>query len=186
MKDKIALFDLDGTLCDYYNTLLNHMAMLASPGEEVVHPDYKKDPLYIRARVDLIRKSSTWWANLPILQLGFDIWEETDRRGFRHMILTQGPKYNPSSWKGKKLWIDRNLGTDTDITITRDKSLVYGKVLVDDYPGYIEGWLDHRPRGLVVMPANHKNKDFKHCQVVRYDGSNLPEVQERLEVFDET
>jgi len=54
------------------------------------------------------------------------------------MILTQGPKKNPASWSGKKKWIDKNLGQDVDITITRDKGLVYGKVLVDDYPGYIE------------------------------------------------
>jgi hypothetical protein len=48
------------------------------------------------------------------------------------VILTQGPRRNANAWTGKKLWIDRNLGPDTDVTITRDKGLVYGKVLVDD------------------------------------------------------
>ena len=62
------------------------------------------------------------------------------------------------------------------IHITQDKSVHYGKVLVDDYPGYIEAWLEHRPRGLVIMPAHDHNKDFVHAQVVRYDGTDLDEV----------
>lgn len=68
-----------------------------------------------------------------------------------------------------------------DITITRDKGLVYGKVLVDDYPGYIERWLKWRKNGLVIMPASKSNKDFKHEQVIRYDGSNLEEVSLAME-----
>jgi hypothetical protein len=30
------------------------------------------------------------------------------------------------------------------------------------------------------MPVNKSNKDFRHPQVVRWDGSNLEEVAERL------
>ena len=97
------------------------------------------------------------------------------------MILTQGPKKNPASWSGKKKWIDKNLGQDVDITITRDKGLVYGKVLVDDYPGYIEKWLQWRERGLVIMPANELNKYFVHPQVIRYDGTNLNEIAIAME-----
>jgi hypothetical protein len=63
------------------------------------------------------------------------------------------------------------LGPDVDITITRDKGLVYGLVLVDDWPKYILRWLKWRPRGLVIMPASTSNEKFKHPQVIRYDGS---------------
>jgi hypothetical protein len=66
------------------------------------------------------------------------------------------------------------------VTITNDKGLVYGKVLVDDFPDYIISWLKHRPRGLIIMPAHDFNKDFKHPNVVRYDGTNIEEVKERL------
>ena len=82
---------------------------------------------------------------------------------------------------GKKKWIDKNLGEDVDFTITRDKGLVYGKVLVDDYPQYIERWLKWRERGLVIMPANESNKYFNHQQVIRYDGTNLEEVSKAME-----
>ena len=34
--------------------------------------------------------------------------------------------------------------------------------------------------GLGIMPVNRANQDFGHPQVVRWDGSNLEEVAERL------
>jgi hypothetical protein len=79
------------------------------------------------------------------------------------------------------MWIDKHLGQGVDITITRDKGLVYGKVLVDDWPEYINRWLEWRPRGLVIMPANEANKGYFHPQVIRYDGKNLGVVKEAME-----
>jgi 5'-nucleotidase len=96
------------------------------------------------------------------------------------MILTQGPKRNPESWAGKKKWIDKHLGRDTDITITRDKGLVYGKVLVDDSLEYAERWLNWRERGLVIMPSNESNKNYIHPQVIRYDGTNSGRISEAM------
>jgi hypothetical protein len=87
----------------------------------------------------------------------------------------------PCTWSGKKRWIDKNLGQDVDITVTRDKGLVYGKILVDDYPKYIEKWLAHRHRGLVIMHAGVLNKGYSHPQVIRYDGTNLQQVRVALE-----
>ncbi len=56
----------------------------------------------------------------------------------------------------------------------------YGKVLVDDWPKYLEPWLNNRPRGIGIMPAQEWNKDFKHERVVRYTGQNLKEVRTAL------
>jgi FMN phosphatase YigB (HAD superfamily) len=183
-NEKIALFDMDGTLCDYELGLEESMAKLRSPSE----PPYSgvprdNAPAYLKARADLIRLDPEWWANLPRFKLGFDIWDLVEKLGYRKMILTQGPKRNPNAWTGKKLWIDRNLGQNVDITITRDKGLVYGKVLVDDWPEYIERWLEWRPRGFVVMPANETNKKFMHPQVIRYDGTNFIQVVDALKVL---
>jgi phosphoglycolate phosphatase-like HAD superfamily hydrolase len=179
--ENVALFDMDGTLCDYDKSLFNFLESLKSPDEQSYNPLFRSDiPLHIKARMDLIRASEEWWANLPKLQLGWDVLEVARVLEYRIMILTQGSRRNPASWAGKKQWIDRNLGQDIDVTMTRDKSLVYGKVLVDDYPEYIESWLEWRKRGLVIMPANDANKDFKHKQVIRYDGRNLDEVAEAM------
>ncbi len=180
--ENIALFDMDGTLCDYEKGLFECLEKLRSPEEPVFYPPITDDcPDYIRARADLIRSSEKWWINLPRFQLGFDILKIAKELEYRIMILTSGPRRNPSSWSGKKIWIDNNLGQDVDITITRDKGLVYGKILVDDFPKYIERWLQYRPRGLVIMPAGKQNENFKHRQIVRYDGTNLEQVREVME-----
>jgi hypothetical protein len=180
-SEKIALFDMDGTLCDYETKLIADLSLLRAPTEMLVTSVPKDDaPKYLRARADLIRLTTEWWENLPKFQLGFDIWDLIGDMRWRRMILTQGPKKNPNAWMGKKMWIDKNLGTDVDITITRDKGLVYGKILVDDWPDYILRWLEWRPRGLVIMPASKQNIGFSHKQVVRYDGENLKAVIDRI------
>jgi len=174
----IALFDLDGTLCDYDASMRESMEKLRSPIEPPYDGVPRDDaPQYLRARADMIRASQDWWANLPQFELGFKIWDLTKDIGFHRVILTQGPRRNPASWSGKKIWIDRNLGQNEDVIITRDKSLVYGKILVDDWPEYILKWLVWRPRGLVIMPAHEHNKDFSHEQVIRYTDQNYDEVQ---------
>lgn len=179
--ESICLFDMDGVLCAYEEALSSSMAFLKSPEEpEFVGVPKDDAPVYLRARANLIRSSVEWWAGLPKLQLGFDVWEIAEDLGYRRMILTQGPKRNPNAWSGKKIWIDNNLGQDVDITITRDKGLVYGKVLVDDWPEYVLRWLKWRPRGLVIMPASRTNADFQHKQVIRYDGSNLEQVRDSM------
>lgn len=181
--EDIALFDMDGTLCDYDSALKIAMERLQSPFEPPYNGVPKDDgQAYLKARADLIRSKTSWWAELPKFQLGFDIWKLADQLGYRRMILTQGPKRNPKSWMGKKIWIDKNIGPDVDITITRDKGLVYGKILVDDWPDYITRWLEWRPRGLVIMPAQKHNAGFSHEQVIRYDGENLKEVSKLMKL----
>ncbi len=179
--EDVALFDMDGTLCDYEKGLIKSLEQLRSPMEPpVTKPPSKSSPNYLRVRADLVRTNEDWYVNLDRFELGFDIWNIAEELDYTRMILTQGPKRNPFAWSGKKMWIDKHLGTDVGITITRDKGLVYGRVLVDDYPGYINRWLEWRRNGLVVMPASRINGDFKHPQVIRYDGSNLNEVRERM------
>lgn len=175
--ENIALFDMDGTLCDHNKAIYDGLEKLRSPGEPVYRPPIGKDvPKYIWNRIDLIRAPEIWWETLPRFQLGWDILGVADELDYRIMILTQGSKRNPSVWSGKKKWMDNNIGQDIDITITRDKGLVYGKVLVDDYPPYIERWLKWRKNGLVIMPANELNQAYTHPNLVRYDGTNLSAV----------
>jgi 5'-nucleotidase len=175
----IVLFDMDGTLCDHDDQLLKDLERLRSPHEikmiKLKHPL----PDYLMARANLIRQQGSWWENLPKFKLGWDILKEVNKIGFKVMILTQGPKEKPAGWSGKIRWLMKHL-PKVDMTMTRDKGLVYGKVLVDDYPQYIERWLRHRPRGLVIMPASDGNKNFRHPQVIRYDGKNLRRVRDAL------
>jgi hypothetical protein len=179
--EDIALFDMDGTICDFQGSLNKKFAELKSPGESDWDSHVTDDsPEYIRKRADMICRSEEWWATLPRFQLGWDVMEIAKELGYRIMILTQGPRRNPAAWSGKKIWLDNNLGPDVDVTITRDKGLVYGKVLVDDWPKYVQRWLTWRTRGTVIMPANEDNKTYLHPQVTKYDGTNLDRVREVL------
>lgn len=178
-KEKpIALFDLDGTLCDYDQGMFESMERLRCSKEPRSHwhGNHHDLPPFIEERMNLIRREEDWWVNLPKFKLGWDVLRIARRLGFRIVILSKGPRRNPAAYSGKKKWIDKNLGYDVDVILAQDKGLVYGKILVDDFPPYIEGWLKHRPRGLVIMPANEGNKEFNHPNVIRYDGSDLEKV----------
>jgi len=178
--ENIALFDMDGTVCDYEAGLQESMGRIKSPSDEEINLMHNKNmPDYLKERRSLVLKSEEWWENLPKFKLGFDIWDLAGELEYRRMILTQAPRHNPQALSGKMKWIYKNLG-EVDFTMTRDKGLVYGKVLVDDYPEYIERWLEWRPRGLAIMPASEFNKDYKHKQVIRYNGSNFDEVKEAM------
>ena len=174
----IALFDLDDTLCDYGGAMFESLEKLRSPKEPKtrLYGNGEQIPYYLEQRMNLIRREEDWWVNLPKLQLGWDILKVAKKLDFKIIILSKGPRRNPVAYSGKKKWIDKNLGYDTDVILTQDKGLVYGRVLVDDFPPYIESWLKHRPRGLVIMSANKRNKNFVHPQVIRYDGTNIEEV----------
>lgn len=180
----IALFDMDGTLFDYEGRLIRDLNYLKAPEElELTRENFqkRKEDKHIFERSKLITHNESWWENLPRLQLGWDVLEIAQELDYRIVIATQGPSFNPHAWSGKKRCIDKNFDSRFDVNITRDKGLVYGKVFVDDYPPYLSGWLEHRKRGQVIMPANYDNAYFKHPQVLRYDGTNLEEVRKTLE-----
>ncbi|MAE12923.1 hypothetical protein CMO92_00015 [Candidatus Woesearchaeota archaeon] len=105
----------------------------------------------------------------------------TKELGYVQEILTQAPETNPAALAGKLRWIIGNLKEyTTDFAMVRNKGRYYGRVLVDDYPGFIEPWLEHRKNGLVIMPSNEYNQEFSHPQVIRYDGRNKEEVRAGL------
>jgi len=179
--EKIALFDMDGTLCDYEGALKRDLAKLAAPGDHEFEP-FGDHPHYIEERIRLIRQRPGWWRELDFLPLGRKIMDVFSHFNFNRHILTKGPHNNPMAWAEKVEWCELHLRNHYkfNITITEDKGLVYGTVLVDDYPKYVKRWLEWRPRGLVVMPAHPYNADFSHPNVLRFDGTE----EKRIELFD--
>jgi len=181
----VALVDMDNTLVDYEGQLLKDLGNLRSPEEQEVGV-YEPWPDHIRARARLIKDKDGWWRNLPDFKLGWDVYRILHDLEFDVHILTKGPNNAPQAWTEKVQWCQKNLeDSDDSITITGDKSLVYGRVLVDDYPGYMDRWLKWRPRGLGIMPAHHYNEGYKHPNVIRYDGTNLEEVRRILAIVKE-
>ncbi len=182
-KDKIALFDMDGVLCDYEGMLIKDLTSLKSPYEKSIKKVFGKGvPKYLKNRMSLVKSKTDWWINLPKYKLGWDILEIAKKIGFRVIILSKNPGHNPEALTGKKKWIEKNMGENTEVILTADKGLVYGRVLVDDYPEFLKQWLKHRPNGVAIMPVNQNNKYFTHPQVIRYNGKNLKQVKEALKI----
>lgn len=181
----IALLDLDGTLADYDTAIRRDMELIRSPYEpefdkvELVTFSKENMPPYMKARAKMIRSQPGWWLNLEPIKAGFEIVELLKKYRFDLHVLTKAPHSVSGAWTEKFLWAQKYL-PDTDITISQEKGLVYGVVLYDDWPPYAIEWLKHRPRGLVIMLEQRWNKDFEHPQVIKYNGTNLAEVESRL------
>lgn len=183
----LALFDMDGTLCDFDGAMRRDMLSIASPDEVALFSDggapWHGDnvPPHLEARKKMIQDQPGWWRNLETLDLGAQLFELAGISGYRLMILTKGPsRRNPNAWTEKVQWVRDRLGP-VPVTITEDKGTVYGRVLVDDWPDYIESWLAHRPRGHVLMPAQPWNEDFRHEQVTR---CTLQNIKDAFDVFE--
>jgi hypothetical protein len=142
---------------------------------------WEGQPAHVQERIRLIRANPGFWINLPVLPAGFEILEEARRLGLQIEVLTKGPRHSPIAWMEKLQWCDKNLAVfPHQVTITMDKGLVYGKLLVDDYPEYALRWLRWRKRGTVIMPDQPWNRGFEHPQLYRYTG-NRPELVTVLE-----
>lgn len=171
-NENVFLFDLDGSLADHDEALIRDLEHIRGPNEPVVNRDalWKLDDIaHMKARVDLIRKVPGWWRNLKPIDLGFQIYHLAQSFGFVTEVLTKGPKRKSLAWKEKVDWCLEHLG-DTDVHIVTNKGRFYGKVLYDDYPLYMEKWLQWRHRGLGIMPLYDSNKDFDHPNVLFWDG----------------
>jgi len=90
MLKNIALFDMDGTLCNYDDAIIRDYNSLRSPED----PDYSHDLPFDY----LIKQQQGWWLSLEKLQLGFDILNNAVKIGFEPYILTQGPRVCPNAW----------------------------------------------------------------------------------------
>jgi hypothetical protein len=178
--NKIALFDMDGTLCDFENAMLRDLQSLASPDDSPVRDFHNGEP-HIEARMKMIKEQAGWWERLPPIFQNINVLLEAQRMGYEIHICTKGPRNTTTAWSEKKRWCDDWLkDVEHSVHITEDKGLIYGKMLMDDWPPYVERWLEWRPRGLVIMPTYGYNKDFKHPNVIHYDGTNLDEVVEAM------
>lgn len=177
-ENRIALFDMDGTLVDFQGVLKAKLLEMKGPEEEFPE-DLWTMPDHWYARAQAIKKIPGFWSNLPKLQWGWDVLKICEDIGFDIHILTKGPTTGPRAWMEKVEWVRRHL-PDATLHITDDKRIAYGRVFVDDYWPFMEMWLRHRPRGLgVVNYPSHVHPNLINV----HDG--LENVREKLqEAFD--
>ena len=180
-KTKIALFAMDGSTVDYDAGMRHYLDLIRSP-DEPVDFDRDQEPPYMEARRKLIQNQPGFWLNLQPLQAGLEIYQDIMDVGFSPHFLTQGPQKAPNAWSEKLLWVQKHF-PNVDISITRNKSISYGRILVDDWPDFFLPWLKWRPRGLVIAIKQKWNESYQnnaHPNVVVYDGTNREVVRERI------
>lgn len=182
--EPIALFDMDGTLADFDASMRPRLAALRSPSEDPTAEAVEHEEVpYMKERRRLIKSQPGFWRDLVPIPFGFQLLEEARAQRFLCQILTKAPRKIPAAAAEKIEWCVKYV-PDLPITQSEDKGLVYGKMLVDDWPEYIERWLTWRPRGLVIAVAQPWNVgiDTKFSNnVVRFDGTNFPYVRERMQ-----
>ena len=188
-ESKIALFDLDGSLADWDTAMRDELNAIRGPHDaplgdnlreyEDAHPSNKR-------RMALIQSRPGWWRSLRRIEHGFEVLRLANEIGFDIHILTKGPRDIASAWAEKLEWCAAQSELrGVPVHITMDKSLVFGRVLYDDYPKYMDSWLEHRHRGLGIMPVTPSNNWFKNDNVVSWTGANLDDVRSALQAaFD--
>lgn len=165
--DPIALIDMDGTIANYDRAMRAGLEAIASPDDPPIDKiDIHNSPSWIEARCDLIKQQPYFWTNLERIEVGFRVVQILRECGYKLMVLTKGPRRTTSAWTEKRDWCHVHL-PDVPVTITEDKGLTYGKVLFDDFPPYIQAWLEWRPRGKVLMLDYPYNREFTHPNVFR-------------------
>ena len=183
VAEPIALIDLDGTIADYDGAMRRDLAPLCAPEELPLPADL--GPLeaqpHFKARMGLIRRVPGWWRHLPRIEANLELVHVMRSLAYDIHVLTKGPWKSSQAWAEKVDWCREHLPW-ASLHISEDKGLVYGKVLMDDWPPYIQRWLTWRPRGLVIMPSHPWNEHFQHSHVIRWDGSAeaRAEIEERL------
>jgi 5'(3')-deoxyribonucleotidase len=190
VTDRIALIDLDGTIADYDGEMHRRMELIRGPNEPVFE-GWDNVPPHISCRRDLIKKQPGFWRGLPRLRKGFEVVDELREFKFELHVLTKGPVKTTSAWTEKVEWCQENI-PDANVTVTQDKSIVYGRILFDDFPPYFTAWLRNRPRGLVICLAHPWNAQYgvggseENANVFRYSGlDDVHELRARLrKAFD--
>ena len=183
--DNIALFDMDRSLVDYDEGIINSLNMIVCHDEKKITKEnigQMERTKFTHERIKLIRSQPGWWFNLNPLQEGMKVLDIAKEIGFQIHILTKGPKKLPTAWKEKVEWCQKHIGENVDIHITSNKGMVYGKVLYDDYPEYMNQWIKNRPRGLGIMPSHSHNADFQHPNVLKSNAENIEQVKIALSI----
>lgn len=181
MEELIALFDMDDTLCDYIGQLKRDLSEFFEDSTPIIQDLYaRKVSPEAKLRIREIRNRAGWWANLPRLEGGFELWNLTKELGFSNCILTKGPYRCDNAYTEKRQWQKRELPDAKGFTITDDKSRYDGTILIDDFPTYLASWIKKHPTKLCIMPVKIYNQEFQSPRVINYTGQNLEEIKERL------
>ena len=183
----IALVDLDGTLCDCSEAILERLVQLRGPNDSPEDEVTPEPSPHILARRRIIMFTPGFWRNLKPIPAGLQLVNLLVELEFDTHVFTKGPSDNSSAWAEKFEWCRLHV-PELRVIVSEDKSLVHGDVLVEDWPPYITQWRRRCPNGFVIIPAQPWNAGAEAGLLgnsIRYDGTNLTEVRTVLESLRE-
>lgn len=158
--DNIALLDMDGTVCRWHEQLDKDLTDVLGPARATLPPET------VTKVEHLIRSKPGWYLNLEPIPLGMRIAELLREVGFTIMVATKATPRATNAWSEKAAWCMKHL-PHAHVTVSEDKTLLYGKLLVDDYQKFADPWLVRRPRGYVILPDQPWNQGYEHPRVKR-------------------
>jgi len=159
---KIALVDMDYTICNFQEPMELYLRSLESP-EEIGKYDYSNlwklegEHPHIGKRIRTILSKHSFWANLKPIEAGLELYKYIANH-FETYILTKALKECSLAWREKVDWLHRYIGKDIEIMVVTNKKLVHGDLLFDDMPENAEDFLRLNPNGRVIMPRREHNK----------------------------
>jgi 5'-nucleotidase len=132
------------------------------------------------SRRRIVMAAPGFWRNLPPLAVGFELLELVRELGFSVHVVTKGPHDAPAAWGDKVSWCRRHL-PGVPVIVTDSKTLVFGHVLIDDWPPYVHDWQQQWPAALAVVPVQPWNEGLPVSpRLLRYDRAHRAEVRDAL------
>ena len=88
--EKIALFDMDGTLFNLQDRMKEELEKMRGPTEPEIGDPFSDRSEYMENRRRAIKRVSGFWRTLPKYQPGWDVYEIAKEMGYDIHILTKG------------------------------------------------------------------------------------------------
>lgn len=89
--EKIALFDMDGTLANYDEGVRHGLAKISSPTDPPITVHDRAAAPWLVERLNMVRHQRDWWLNLGVLEQNMRVLRAAQEIGFKIHILTKGP-----------------------------------------------------------------------------------------------
>jgi len=144
----IVLIDMDGVLADFEGRVVEG---LAQRGYEPLEPSRRVSfkmgddyPERVRSTIYEICRSPGFFRSLKPIEGAVESVHEIEAAGYHVAICTSPLTSSPTGMQEKHEWASEHLGDEyrSRIVITKDKTLVHGRWLIDDRPE-VEGM--HQP-----------------------------------------
>ena len=145
MKNKkIILVDMDGVLADYEKAFLDQYRTkfplhFYIPQEErkqfFIHQEYPEE---LSEDIRSISSAPGFFQHLPLLKGAKEAVLEMDELGHDVFICTSPINRYKNCVAEKYLWVAKQFGHEwtKKIVMTKDKTLIYGDLLIDDKPAH--------------------------------------------------